>query len=260
MARHKPQSTLARVCYCEHEQNTKPGGRYGPVVRDVFIIECCEEGYGSVIINGIEFPVGPGCCYVLFPGDTVIHTADAVNPRKGVWCSLAGDDLAAYFTQAGLSSENPYAPEELFEQLTQWVRRMVQVWSSDSAGANLLLSSYIYGFLGTLLSISPTPAAEQWVDRVIGLMETNYQRDLSVAYMAQQIGLERAYFSTLFKKKTGHSPHSYLTRLRCRKACALLLNTQLSIAQIATAVGLDPRNFSRLFKAEMGKSPLEYRK
>lgn len=249
-----------RVCYCEEEWDLKGGTRSRPLVRDIFIVECCEEGYGSVIINGREFDVGPGCCYILLPGDTVIHTADEADPRKGVWCSLDGADLGHYFAQAGISSENPYAPPELFDELRHWVRRMVSIWRSNSAGTSLLLTSYVYGLLGTLLSASARPAAEEWVGRVIGLMETRYQEELSVSLMAQEIGLERAYFSTLFKKRTGRSPHRYLTELRCRKACSLLRDPALSISEVAAAVGLDPRNFARLFKAETGKSPQEYRK
>ena len=42
------------VLYCEKEYDLLPGEHYGPIIRNVYIIECCVEGYGSVIINDKE--------------------------------------------------------------------------------------------------------------------------------------------------------------------------------------------------------------
>lgn len=250
-----------RVCYCEEEKNLRPGASFGPVVRDVFIVECCLSGYGTVSVNGTVFPVTPRSVYVLFPGDTVVHTADEKDPRKGVWCSLDGMDLKRHFHAAGINSENPFAPEGLFDELYEQVNNMTKVWRSETAGASLLLSSYAYGLLGTLLSATPRrEAEEEWLNRVLGLMRTRYPEDVSVSMLSKEIGMDRAYFSTLFREKTGISPHRYLTELRLHRAAFLLEDLSLSVSQVAQAVGLDPKNFSRLFKKEMGKSPLQYRK
>lgn len=252
--------TEASVCYCEEERNLAPGARFGPVIRDIYIIECCTEGYGSVVINGKEFAVTPGSCYVLFPGDTVIHTADRREPRRGIWCSIDGLCVGRYFALAGIDSENPFAPRELFEELSSWVRRMIDLWKTDSAATAPLLTSCVYGFFGALLRAKPAPGGgEEWVERAVGLMESRYHEALNVNLVAAEIGLERAYFSTLFKEKMGISPHRYLTSLRIRKACELL-SGNFTIGEAALSVGMDPRNFSRIFKKETGKTPLEYKK
>lgn len=248
------------VFYCEEEKHLKPGARFGPVVRDFFVVECCTSGYGSVIINGKEFPVTPKSCYLLLPGDTVIHTADHKNPRKGVWCCIEGLSVGRYLGMAGISSDSPFAPREKFDELCDWVRKMIAVFRSDRGGERLLLTSYVYGFLATLLSEKALAASsDDWLDRALGLMETHYHDDLDVSYIASYIGLERAYFSTRFKEKTGISPHRYLTELRIRKACALLEQPDCSVSQAARSVGLDAANFSRLFKRETGKTPLQFK-
>lgn len=255
------KSEAISVLYCEEERNLAPGARYGPVVRDIYIVECCEEGYGSVIVNGIEFPVTPRSCYVLFPGDTVIHTASANNPRRGFWCALDGVSLGRYFAKSGISSAQPFAPAALYESLSAKLRRMASLWHRDSAGTPLLLTAEAYGLLGTLLSeTSSEPEEEAWLEKALGFLETRYHDPVSVRDMADEVHLDRGYFSTLFKEKTGLSPHRYLTKLRVQKAALLLGDPSHSIAEVATAVGLDPRNFSRIFKGEMGKSPLQYRK
>ena len=248
----------AVVCYCEEERDLKPGARFGPVIRDIYIVECCTEGYGSVIINGTEFPVTPGSCYVLLPGDTVIHTADIQNPRKGIWCSLDGAAVGRYFAQAGISSENPFVPSHLFEKICSWIRNMIEVWTEDSAGAPLMLSSYAYGLLGTLLrEKSRHLEGIGWIDRTVYLMESCYHDTCSIQWMADQIGLERSYFSTTFKKYVGIPPYRYLTGLR--KACELL-SSGVGVGEVALSVGMDPHNFARIFRKQTGKTPLQYQK
>lgn len=144
-------SQVPSVLYCEKEYDLLPGECYGPVIRDVYIAECCTEGYGSVVINGQQFPVSPGDCYILLPGDTVVHTADTVNPRKGYWCAVNGLNLGQLFREAGISSENPFAPKELFPQLCSCIQKMVGDWEKDDAGKMLRETAYIYEFLGVLM-------------------------------------------------------------------------------------------------------------
>ena len=51
----KKRSNAPTLCYVARDENLTPGITYGPVIRDVYIVECCTAGYGSVIINGTEF-------------------------------------------------------------------------------------------------------------------------------------------------------------------------------------------------------------
>lgn len=247
------------VLYCEKEENLLPGQQYGPIIRDVYIVECCTEGYGSVIINGREFPVGPGDCYILLPGDTVTHTADRKVPRRGCWCALDGLDLGRHFREAGISSQAPFAPKEAFDELCGRVQEMVEEWGKGDAGEALRETACIYGFLGALMRHCSPSGADDWIERALGLMEARFHEPLSVGEIAREVGLERSYFSVLFKEKSGLTPHRYLTSLRIRKACALMDGECCSVAEAAAAVGLDPRNFARLFKKETGKMPLEYK-
>ena len=246
------------VLYCEKEYNLLPGEHYGPIIRDVYIIECCVEGYGSVIINDKEFAVEPESCYILFPGDTVIHTADSTDPRKGYWCAIDGLDLGFLFKEAGISSYSPFAPKELFADLCGCVMKMVAEWGSGDAGEALRETSCIYEFLGVLMRNKKATAYDDRIERAIGLMETKYHENLSVERIACEVGLERSYFSVLFKEKTTVSPYQYLTSLRIFKACSLIEKENCSITHAAIATGFDPCNFARSFKRVTGKTPAEY--
>ena len=130
----KKLSDVATLCYVARDENLAPGATHGPVIRDVYIVECCTAGFGSVIINGNEFSVSPGDCYILLPGDTVTHTADCVNPRSGVWCAISGLDVGRALARAGIDSNNPYAPASAFEKITNIIEKMLLINQKQDIG------------------------------------------------------------------------------------------------------------------------------
>lgn len=250
----------APVVYtCAYDRDLLPGIRFGPVLRDIYFIECNTAGYGSIIINDREFPIAPGDCYFILPGDTVTYTADYKDPRQGVWCSVDGLQVGWALAQAGISSKNPYAPRELFAPLTAQIDALAQMRSDTDPGAQLRRTAHIYTFLGILLSHGSHQGRTDWLSRCIGYMESNYYRPITVEELAREAYLERSYFSTRFKELTSQSPHAYLTSLRVQKACTLMSQTNCSVAKAAELVGLDPRNFARIFKRETGKTPKAFK-
>ena len=246
------------LCYCERDVRVAAGLHYGPVIRDLYIIECCTEGGGSIVINGREFLLGAGDCFVLLPGDTVIHTTSV--QRSGVWCAVGGEPLAKSMAAAGITSENPFAPRDAFDTVVHAIERMLSMREESDPGVEWRRTACIYEIFGALLRTRRESVGNTSVQKAIGLMESRYHTSMTVGEIAACVGLDRAYFSTLFKSETGSTPHAYLCSLRIRKACALLQDTDMPISSVAEAVGLDMRNFSRLFKGETGITPGQYRR
>lgn len=248
------------VYYCKKDENIKPGQTFGPVIRDIFILECCTEGSGSVIINGKEFSVKAGDAYFLLPGDAVKHTASFDKPREGYFCAFYGSEIAMLIQQSGISSENPYVASEFFDEILDRVKAMYNMNSDNDPGAKYRLLSHLYGILGTILRNGKKTDSNIWIERSRGYIEANYSEDINASAIAMEIGLDRSYFSSLFKRETGITPYTYLTSVRVEKAATLIKNSSYSIGKIAEMVGLDPQNFSRIFKKQTGLSPKEYRR
>ena len=248
------------LSYCAEDRDLAPGARYGPVIRSIYLVECCTAGKGSAIINGREFPVKAGDCYVILPGDTVIHTADTVCPREGLWCFLDGMRLEEMFFRAGIRHDQPYLPAAAYEGVKKTLARMLEVGKAADGGAYLRKSACVMELMGEILRFAPVQEdREESVAVALRRMEACYDQPLRVAELAKEAGLERCWFSTVFKQKTGLSPYEYLSRLRIRKACELIKSTHHPISLVAAAVGLDAENFARVFKKYTGMSPSRYR-
>ena len=235
------------------------GTRCGPMKRDIFLIEACIKGYGTIIINEKAFPITPRSCYFLFPGDVVTHITDDKEPREGYYCALDGAQVESVIQRLGITSESPFAPREVFDEIFDKLRTLYLMRGETDPGAEMRRISHIYGILGALLRTCSATDKNYWVQKAIGYMETNYSNDISVATLASEVGLERTYFSTLFKAQTGVSPYAYLTHLRIKKAAALIEKGGFMMNEIADAVGIDPQNFARIFQREMGKNPRDYK-
>ncbi len=100
----------------------------------------------------------------------------------------------------------------------------------------------------------PEKAAESAViTRAAALIESNYQNDIGLEWVANQIYLSPGYLSGLFKKKTGKSIVQYITELRMEKARDLLLHTNRKIVDICQAVGYNNTSyFCLLFRKYYG--------
>ncbi len=247
---------LGRV---EMDKNLRPGGHCGPIVRDCYVLECNEGGYGSVVINGREFPFGPRTCYILLRGDSVIHKTATVDPRYGIFAMFGGKVVGEALAAAGITSESPFLPPECYDEIRAILYKMRELGSSRDMGSEYKRTGLLYEILGVLVGDRASIYTKTHIRRAIAIFEASYHTDVLVTEVAAEVGFDRSYFSTLFKEQTGTTPHAYLTSLRIEKSKALLRETDYSIAECAACVGLDPVNFSRIFKRVVGVCPQEYR-
>lgn len=102
--------------------------------------------------------------------------------------------------------------------------------------------------------------ADPSVHEVQKWMQQNYQEEMSVAGLANRVGMGVRTFLRRFKRFTGQTPNRYLQQLRIEAARHLLEVSTRNIEEITGMVGYtDSSAFRRLFKERTGVTPKEYR-
>lgn len=99
------------------------------------------------------------------------------------------------------------------------------------------------------------------LEKCLEYMENQFSdRQLSLEKMAQIVGRNSTYLSTVFVKKTGQTFRENLSEIRIKNAKNLLCDTDKSMKEIAVQCGFSNQQyFNRVFRKIYGTTPKEYR-
>lgn len=98
------------------------------------------------------------------------------------------------------------------------------------------------------------------IEIALQYIQAHFAEELSLEKIASVVFLNPAYFSLLFKQKTGQGYKDYVTSLRLEQAKSLLSGSELRLADIAERIGYnDVRHFTQMFRKKYDMTPTEYR-
>lgn len=98
------------------------------------------------------------------------------------------------------------------------------------------------------------------IDKAIAYIKENYNKDINLTVVSNQISLTYTYFSYLFKERTGQTFSEFLRNYRIERAKEMLKNGNYMVSEVAKKVGYDnPKRFRKIFRKVMGITPSEYR-
>ena len=96
--------------------------------------------------------------------------------------------------------------------------------------------------------------------KITELVYSKMEDELSLLEMAQAVDLSPAYFSRMFRKSTGETPHQFVLRNKIELAKEMLRAPETRILDVAVACGFKTQqHFARVFRYLCGTSPREYR-
>lgn len=95
---------------------------------------------------------------------------------------------------------------------------------------------------------------------MIGFIQLNLNKDLTVADLAKNVNLHPDYFSRLFLQLTGERPLPYIHEKRIERAQYLIMTSGMSFSQIAEETGFtNVPHFTKIFKRITSLTPGQYR-
>jgi AraC family transcriptional regulator len=102
--------------------------------------------------------------------------------------------------------------------------------------------------------------AWQWA-HVNDLIAGELAHDLSLAALAESIGLSKPQFVRLFRNTAGTSPHRYVVQRRVERAMQLIQSSRLPLVDVASEVGFSSQShLNRMFYKAYGITPGDARK
>lgn len=249
-------------CFSDHA--------YGPAMREHYVIHYVKSGKGVFIVNNQTYQLSQGWSFFVFPKNVVYYKADNHEPWEYFWIGFSGSTAEKFMEYSGITSQYPIlnydehsSVENIFKQILDNTTTQLLHNEIRCIGLIHLLFSLIihHNKDGTEISVkSILQKKQQIVHKAVSFIDTNYSKPMQVDSIAKHVGLEKCYFSKLFKEMLGKGPHQFLTQHRIERASRLLCHTDLPIEHIAYSVGFeDPLYFSKVFKKYMKMTPSAYR-
>ncbi|MDR0524838.1 MAG: AraC family transcriptional regulator [Spirochaetaceae bacterium] len=221
-------------------------------------------GRGRIDLKDGSYDLLPGSLMIVsVPGSQVYYLPEDSPSWEFVFLTMIGREavritrrIERHLGNVMDTANTPQTLEVLYEILDQLF--------SGAINDPFVNSCYTYRICMTLLKEldgGGSAPGEGPFRELIQFLKDNLSRDISVEEMAKEMNLSRSYFTRLFSREMGRSPHNYLEDLRLKTAMGLLYQEQKSVKETAALCGIyDVNYFCRLFKKRYGLSPGKYKK
>ena len=138
--------------------------------------------------------------------------------------------------------------------------------SVESPDNNLLILGSLFQLLGTIYAKHhytenfKSSANAKLFKPLLEYIEKSYMKPITLADMAQVLGLSTNHFSALFREFFRQTPIDYLNSYRIERACLFLINSDYPVTEIAYRCGFnDSAYFAKVFRKFKNATPKKYR-
>ena len=227
-----------------------------------------KEGSSTAVIDGQEYALPPDSLLVVFPNKP--HTYITTGVEKYM-IAIVSPNIMPEIVQL-FDSYEPISPVlENVSNYPELVNTLNLAEAFPTVGdkrggkrANVIRQGYIVALIGQIFRCFPMKKTNVECSRamraVVDYCVRNYNRELSLALLSEELHLSKYYISHLFGKEFNMNFNDYINSLRVSAACRLLCDTTKSVTEISEEVGFaTARTFNRAFSKQYKLSPTEYR-
>ncbi|MBM6870955.1 AraC family transcriptional regulator [Pseudoflavonifractor phocaeensis] len=244
---------------------------YGPHIRNNYLFHYVISGRGWLDVRqrdgtGKRYQLHAGQGFLICPNQVTTYCADENDPWAYAWVEFGGVQSQYRLTLAGLGEDQPIYTT-IQPEMANKVKDELLYIANHAQDSSLSLMAHFYLFLDALINSSSSKQRVRglsqqgfYIREAIHFIDQYYRSDIRIEQVAGFCGLNRTYFSRLFKEVMGQTPQEYLARYRITKAMELMRNTDMSIGEIASMVGYHNQlYFSKVFRKFQGLPPRVWR-
>lgn len=235
------------------EQKCKSGHAFGPAMRPYYLLHYIFSGQGVFKTSKGTYSVNQGDIFIIHPFEITYYEADQKEPWHYCWVGF----------ELNLPIDTWLEEDVIALPQAEYLFKAIKESDLIETGREFYICSKIYELL---IQVEDRKRANKeminvYIDQAKNYIMANYMKSITIEGLAEKLGLERSYFSNIFKKRIGKSPQAYLVEFRLNKAAELMGLYGYTPGEAAISVGYqDSFNFSKMFKKRFGVSPSEYRK
>jgi AraC-like DNA-binding protein len=224
------------------------------------------EGKGQMVVNGLEYNLQGGDCFLFRPGMKLYANNDYDEPLIVINAHFAVLDINENVVQTDtISLPQLYRKVSDPVFFVNLLHHMLDCfYRNDRVGAEIWLTAALLEMSFPDISTAPLQTFSRTSEYIRQLYTKINERpgiEYSLKKLSVKAGYSPAHFSRLFKQHTGLSFRESITSARIKQSEYLLASTQYPINQIAAIIGCpDIFLFSKMFKKHTGTPPSEYRK
>ena len=251
--------------YCGTE-NCTPGWRFGPYVRDNYVIHAVISGRGTYRTAQGSYELSGGDMFIIYPGEETVYEADMDEPWSYAWIGFNGRESENVVRDIGFLRENPVVSAIYTKPIKDAIERIMDARQLTHA-AMLRRRAAFYDALALMMEQSSyvnkgiNRADDKYVSMAVSVISNSYPEKIRIADIASDLGINRSYLTSIFRKRMHVSPQEFLINLRLEKAAQMLRDSEEPVGSIAAAVGYnDALAFSKAFKQKYGESPSIFRR
>ncbi len=227
------------------DTDSESDGGYGNLNRGYYTVYYIESGKGFLETEGKQYPLKPRDMFILRPHQT------------GRWWSVGEQGFD--YSWIGFDGEMASRIEEVapIHNISTDVFSRMKLCVQCST----MVEEYLTGLLFELfVKVFDSGKGNSYIKKIENYINQRYKEDLNVDQIADLVGFNRRYISSMFKKVYGLTIKEYIVKVRMENAAKLLAEGR-KVNEIASEVGYnDPYNFSKAFKTYYGIPPRTYAK
>lgn len=191
------------------------------------------------------------------------HEYATTRESELIWVHFDGATSREYVSSI-LASSGPVCSVKNLLSFEKDLNRLILMISSSTAVNDALCSYYLVKILTDILVSFPkhrtAETAPGIMEDIISYITNNICSPLSLEDLSGRAGLSPFYFTRVFKKETGHTPHEYIILSRINIAKFYLKSTSYTIKEICFNSGFSSESsFCSTFRRVCGLTPSEYR-